>query len=70
MMLQNQNFSNALLTDKGNIPYGKLIIALGHSQEIKTIEGSQYLHKLETIEDAIGMREHMLEPVSEQEMEE
>ena len=52
------DFANRLIvTDKGNIPYGKLIIALGHNQEIKTIEGSQYLHKLETIEDAIGMRE-------------
>ncbi|WP_298277769.1 FAD-dependent oxidoreductase [Ferroplasma sp.] len=52
------DFANRLIvTDKGNIPYGKLIIALGHSQEIKTIEGSQYLHKLETIEDAISMKE-------------
>ncbi|WMT50722.1 MAG: FAD-dependent oxidoreductase [Ferroplasma sp.] len=52
------DFANRLIvTDKGNIPYGKLIIALGHNQEIRTIEGSQYLHKLETIEDAISMRE-------------
>ncbi len=52
------DFANRLIvTDKGNISYGKLIIALGHSQGIKPIEGSQYLHKLETVEDAIGMRE-------------
>ncbi len=52
------DFANRLIvTDRGNISYGKLIIALGHNQAIKTIEGSQFLHKLETIEDALSLKE-------------
>ena len=52
------DFANRLIvTDKGNISYGKLIIALGHNQTIQTIEGNQYMHKLETVEDAITLKE-------------
>jgi NADH dehydrogenase FAD-containing subunit len=52
------DFANRLIvTDKGNISYGKLIIALGHNQAIYTIKGNQYLHKLETVEEAMTLKE-------------
>jgi NADH dehydrogenase FAD-containing subunit len=55
--IRDIDFANRLIvTDRENISYGKLIIALGHSQAMQTVEGNQYLHKLETIEDAISMK--------------
>jgi len=49
-----------IITDKGNITYDKLIIALGYSQDLSKIKGAkEHVMKLETFDDALKIREEM-----------
>ncbi len=46
-----------IITENNNYRYDKLIIALGHKQNIDKIKGNEFLYKLETAEDALRIRE-------------
>ncbi|ARM74789.1 NAD(P)/FAD-dependent oxidoreductase [Acidianus manzaensis] len=54
----NINFQEKkIITNKGNISYDKLIIALGYSQDLSKIKGAKdHVMKLETFEDAMKIR--------------
>jgi NADH dehydrogenase FAD-containing subunit len=51
------DFGNREIAGKSrHYSYDKLIIAIGHTQNFKAIDGYKYIQKLETVEDALTIR--------------
>ncbi|MBB5254979.1 NAD(P)/FAD-dependent oxidoreductase [Sulfurisphaera ohwakuensis] len=49
-----------VITNKGEIPYDKLIVALGYKQDLTKIKGAKdHVMKLESFEDALKIREEI-----------
>ncbi len=46
-----------IITENKCYKYDKLIIALGHKQDINKIKGNEFLYKLETVEDALKIKD-------------